>query len=227
MDKQHYYFKLIPPRPSFPQDITSEERALMDQHSVYFRQHFDLGNLLLYGPVMAPKGAFGVGILEVADEAEARRFGENDPSVPKPAYAVARNLGEYDDFLGGKATLKLVRLGMGPPPAPQIDLMLVMPNEHTGPAPIFLAMDFCGNHALTADARVPLARSWMASSCKGCTNNAATDAARGSQAADWPLAEIVRRGYALAAFYSGDVDPDRKEVSEGVSAWLAGGDPAS
>jgi uncharacterized protein YciI len=81
MDKQHYYFKLIPPRPSFPQDITSEERALMDQHSVYFRQHFDLGNLLLYGPVMAPKGAFGVGILEVADEAEARRFGENDPSV--------------------------------------------------------------------------------------------------------------------------------------------------
>jgi uncharacterized protein YciI len=81
MDKQHYYFALIPPRPSFPQDITSEERALMDQHSVYFRQHFDLGNLLLYGPVMAPKGAFGVGILEVADEAEARRFGENDPSV--------------------------------------------------------------------------------------------------------------------------------------------------
>jgi dienelactone hydrolase len=66
----------------------------------------------------------------------------------------------------------------------------------------------------------------MASSCKGCTNNAATDAARGSQAADWPLAEIVRRGYALAAFYSGDVDPDRKEVSEGVYAWLAGGDPA-
>ena len=81
MDKQHYYFALIPPRPSFPQDITSEERALMDKHSVYFRQHFDLGKLLLYGPVMAPAGAFGVGILEVADEAEARRFGENDPSV--------------------------------------------------------------------------------------------------------------------------------------------------
>lgn len=81
MDKQHYYFKLIPPRPSFPHDMTSEERALMEKHSAYFRQHFDLGKLLLYGPVMAPKGAFGLGILEVADEAEARRFGENDPSV--------------------------------------------------------------------------------------------------------------------------------------------------
>ena len=63
---------------------------------------------------------------------------------------------------------------------------------------------------LTADPRVPLTRSWLGSNCKGCTNNAATEAARGSQAGDWPLAEIVRRGYALAAFYSGDVDPDRK-----------------
>jgi uncharacterized protein len=29
----------------------------------------------------APGGAFGVAILEVTDEAEARQFGENDPSV--------------------------------------------------------------------------------------------------------------------------------------------------
>lgn len=29
----------------------------------------------------APGGAFGVGILEVTDEAEARQFGQNDPSV--------------------------------------------------------------------------------------------------------------------------------------------------
>jgi dienelactone hydrolase len=43
---------------------------------------------------------------------------------------------------------------------------------------------------------------------------------------DWPLAEIVRRGYALAVFYSGDVDPDRAEVSQGLYAWLAQGDQA-
>jgi hypothetical protein len=148
------------------------------------------------------------------------------PIPAKPAQTLARQLGEYHDFLGGKATLKLVRLETGPTKAPRIDLMLVVPNERTGPAPVFLAMDFCGNHALTADPRVPLARGWLGNGCKGCTNNVATGAARGSQAADWPLAEIVRRGYALAAFYSGDVDPDRKEVSEGIYAWLAGGDRA-
>jgi dienelactone hydrolase len=145
---------------------------------------------------------------------------------PKPEHTKVTNLGEYPDFLNGKATLKLVRLEMGPGKAPRIDLMLVVPNVRPGPAPVFLAMDFCGNHALTPDPRVPLARSWLGDNCKGCTNSTATEAARGSQAGDWPLAEIVRRGYALAAFYSGDVDPDRKEVSEGLYAWLAGDDPS-
>jgi hypothetical protein len=145
---------------------------------------------------------------------------------PKPAHVQVTNLGEYHDFLGGKATFKLVRLEMGSAKAPQIDLMLVMPNERPGPAPVFLAMDFCGNHALTSDPRVPLARSWLGNGCAGCSNGAATEAARGSQAADWPLAEIVRRGYALAAFCSGDVDPDRGDVSDGIYAWLAAGDPA-
>jgi len=53
----------------------------MNEHSAYFLRQFEASKLLLYGPVMAPDGAFGLGILEVGDEAEARQFGENDPSV--------------------------------------------------------------------------------------------------------------------------------------------------
>ena len=81
MDTRHYYFKLIPPRPTFPADITAQEKALMGEHTAYCERQFAAGKLLAYGPVMAPGGAFGVAILEVADEAEARQFGENDPSV--------------------------------------------------------------------------------------------------------------------------------------------------
>jgi len=81
MSKQHFFFKLIPPRPTFPDDMTDAERALMGQHSVYWQQAFVAGKLLLYGPVRAPQGAFGVGILEVGDLAEAQQFGEDDPSV--------------------------------------------------------------------------------------------------------------------------------------------------
>ena len=81
MAKQHYFFKLIPPRPTFMQDITDEERRLMDEHGRYFQDHFAAGKVLLFGPVMASGGAFGLGVLEMDSEAEARQFGEGDPSV--------------------------------------------------------------------------------------------------------------------------------------------------
>lgn len=81
MRKQHYFFKLIPPRATFIQDMTDEERRLMDEHGRYFQEHFEAGRLLLFGPVMATDGAFGLGILEVDSEEEARQFGEGDPSV--------------------------------------------------------------------------------------------------------------------------------------------------
>jgi uncharacterized protein len=80
MAKQHYFFKLIPPRPTFTEDMTDEERRLMDEHGRYFQEHFGAGRVLLFGPVMAVDGAFGLAVLEV-DEVEARRFGEGDPSV--------------------------------------------------------------------------------------------------------------------------------------------------
>jgi len=53
----------------------------MDEHGRYFQEQFEAGRLLLYGPVMATSGAFGLAVLEVDNEAEARRFGDGDPSV--------------------------------------------------------------------------------------------------------------------------------------------------
>jgi hypothetical protein len=146
-------------------------------------------------------------------------------NIPKrvPVKAVTRSV--HRDFLDGKATLKLIALETGAG-GPMIDLLLVVPNGRPRPAPVFLAMNFCGNHALTADARVPLTRGWLYNTCKGCTNNSATEAARGGQAQDWPLARLVERGYALASFCSSDVDSDRKDVSDGIYRWLANGDSA-
>jgi len=77
----YFHFKLIPPRPTFAQDANPEELALMKRHSDYLEERFRAGKVLLYGPVLAANGAYGIGILEVDNEAEARTFGENDPSV--------------------------------------------------------------------------------------------------------------------------------------------------
>jgi uncharacterized protein len=57
MDKRHYYFKLIVPRPTFPADITEQEKDLMNEHGTYCERQFAAGKLLAYGPVMAPGGS--------------------------------------------------------------------------------------------------------------------------------------------------------------------------
>jgi len=53
----------------------------MEEHGRYFQEHFAAGRVLLFGPVMATGGAFGLAVLEVDSEEEARQFGEGDPSV--------------------------------------------------------------------------------------------------------------------------------------------------
>jgi len=78
---QHFFLKLIPPRPSFAQDASPEELAIMRKHGEYCAEQFRAGRLLLYGPVLASEGAFGVAVLEVENEAQAREFGARDPSV--------------------------------------------------------------------------------------------------------------------------------------------------
>ena len=144
-------------------------------------------------------------------------YGELPPKPEKIDFKIDK---EYDDFLNGTATLKNVTISFGSPDAPKIDLLVVTPKTRKK-VPAFLVLNFCGNHAISDDPRIPLTRGWVYSSCKGCTNNHATEAARGSQAADWPLAEIVKRGYAVATFCNTDVDSDRADVSDGVYAWLA------
>jgi len=101
---------------------------------------------------------------------------------PRPPQVMATLIGEYPGFLSGKATLKLVVLTTGPSNAPRIDLMLVIPNHRRTRAPVFLAMNFCGNHAVTDDRHVPLTKGWLGKSCQGCTNNRATELARGRRA---------------------------------------------
>ncbi|MDB4986539.1 MAG: hypothetical protein JWN04_1717 [Myxococcaceae bacterium] len=80
MSAQHFYVKLSGPRPTFPSDMTIDERALMQAHADHMRAQFEAGTVLLYGPVFAAP-VFGVGIYQAESESEARRLVEADPSV--------------------------------------------------------------------------------------------------------------------------------------------------
>jgi uncharacterized protein YciI len=81
MTKQHFFCRLIPPRPTFATDMNEQERAVMQQHVAYFTEHFNAGKVLIFGPVLSATGAFGMGVLEMTDESEVHQFFADDPSV--------------------------------------------------------------------------------------------------------------------------------------------------
>lgn len=77
----YFLLKLIAPRQTFHLDITDAEKQLMGEHGKYWRGMLDQGKAIAFGPVIEPNGSWGLGILEVKDEAEARDLSENDPVI--------------------------------------------------------------------------------------------------------------------------------------------------
>jgi hypothetical protein len=104
--------------------------------------------------------------------------------------------------------LSEVTIHFGPPEVPPIHLLLVVPNQRTAPAPVILGMNYFGNHTLVHDKRVRLADNWMPERGAGVVENRATEASRGTWAEIWRIEEVIDRGYAVATFYNGDIDPD-------------------
>jgi hypothetical protein len=137
--------------------------------------------------------------------------------APAPPTNVAGQVARHDaGYFGGKATKDEVTIRFGPEGTPPIHLLLVVPHVPGGKAPVFVALNFCGNHAVLNDPTIALPEPWMPEHCPGCATHRATDVGRGSQAAFWAVANAVDRGYAIATFYSGDVDPDKNDFTDGV-----------
>lgn len=77
----HFVFRLIPPRPTFTQDMTAEERATMDRHAAHWQPQIDAGKMVVFGPVLGEAGAWGLGVLEAESEEEALALTGSDPAV--------------------------------------------------------------------------------------------------------------------------------------------------
>jgi hypothetical protein len=142
--------------------------------------------------------------------------------LPPPPMRVVAKMGyENKKAFAGKATLQEVIISIGPEGAPPIRLLLVIPNGRKGPAPCFVGMNFCGNHALVDDPKISLPDAWMYDRYPGVVKNRATDEGRGKQKDVWAIEQTIDRGYAVATFYNGDIDTDRKDVREGIRPFLA------
>jgi hypothetical protein len=136
----------------------------------------------------------------------------------KPEKVTAKVLFE-DKVFDGKALLSEVELTFGPPEWPKIYLLMCYPNKKPRFG-CFVGPNFGGNHLLTNDERVRIPTAWVPASYPGVKDNKASAEGRGKAADTWPLEQIIDRGYAVATFYCGDIQPDRPNVREGMRATM-------
>ncbi len=84
----YFFIRTQNPRPTFHLDMTPEERATMDRHVAYWSEKAAQGIAIVFGPVMDPKGVYGIGVYQVDDEGEMRRLLEQDPAIGLLRYEV-------------------------------------------------------------------------------------------------------------------------------------------
>ncbi len=132
----------------------------------------------------------------------------NTPEIPYQLRA--EKIAIRKDAVNGLATRTIVRLRFfDDTAAPHLDLMLYTPNEASEPVPVFLGPSFYGNASVENDPAIPLPTGWMRPRRDGgVENNKATEALRGVYAERWPLELALRRGYGVATFYAGYMEPD-------------------
>ena len=80
MSKKYFAVQLLPSRPDFAQTMTDEERGIMMQHLAYWTDQMNKGNVVVFGPVLDPKGVYGLGIVSVDDETQLADLIDNDPA---------------------------------------------------------------------------------------------------------------------------------------------------
>lgn len=123
--------------------------------------------------------------------------------------------GTNENALNGRATRKQVSIFfVDYPDLLPIDVLLYIPNAAKKPAPVFMGLNFCGNHCVTTEPDIALSTRWVSNAIDDVSVNnrngepRAVEKARGMQATRWPIDTILARGYALATAYYGDIEPD-------------------
>lgn len=139
--------------------------------------------------------------------------------APESGWTLAFQIRKEVEVFNGSATLREVAIEVtrGERSA-VINLALFLPLGGD-PAPVFLGLNFFGNHTIADCAALSLPMSWVRNSERfDAAGNRAGEGGRGKRAHRWPVRRILERGYGLATVYAGDIDPDKDDSSDGVLA---------
>jgi len=144
---------------------------------------------------------------EILDIFRTHVYGHSPEPLEAMTFEVTRIT---SDALNGKALRKEVTVYFnGKPDGPKMDILIHLPPAAKGPVPLFLGLNFGGNHSVHPAPTISLAAGWMRNNKeKGYVDHRATEQSRGNAAGRWPIEMILSRGYGLATIYYGDIDPD-------------------
>jgi len=128
--------------------------------------------------------------------------------------------------LEGKGLLKQLTIRFKNLPgddAPRIRLALFLPAAATGPVPVFLAPNKCGNYEVLRDPAIQYdPTTWCPDNCPDPETEG-----RGANEDYWCVASILDRGYAFATYHDSDIDPDKHDFNDGIHAAYAAERPIS
>ena len=131
---------------------------------------------------------------------EANMFGRS----PDRAAKITADVFDSDrKALGGKAVRKQVTLHFLPrKEGPRAELLMYLPANASKPVPVFLCLNFTGNHKVMADPKIKLAEVWDRNT--KIKQPAPRDGTRNLR----PVANRKNSGYGLATIYYCDLEPD-------------------
>ncbi len=173
----------------------------------------------LLAPLPDPLVTEGGVVIENATQWESDRREEVLELFRDHVYGRVPEMGVETDFqvkfmnadgLSGSAIMKEVEVRLfNAMDTVAFSILLYLPKDHAGPVPLFVGLNFYGNHTLDPDPDISLTGSWLRNNKDfHVTENKATIESRGVRSGRWPVELILSRGYGLATIYCGDIDPD-------------------
>lgn len=140
---------------------------------------------------------------EIVQLFETQMFGRTPARQPKVTFELV----SIDQAaLGGKAIRKEVSIRIE---GKAMRMLLYLPAGAPGPIPVFVGLNFQGNHAIHADPGITLGDSWIVDpQTKARVKQRATVKTRGAAASRWPVEKILAKGFGLATIHYYDIEPD-------------------
>jgi hypothetical protein len=143
---------------------------------------------------------------------EILKMFENEVYGISPAWKgklSSREISSDNNALDGKATRKEIKITLQHMDRSHDMILLLYLPKSSRPVPVFLGLNFGGNHTVTSETGIGITSTWVRNDEKsGITANRANETGRGSAHGRWQVNELISKGYGLATMYYGDIDPD-------------------